>query len=479
MKKGLIILHIDGVSYPMLMRSLKKGYMPYLSKFIKENEYKIDKYWCGLPSTTPYCQAGLLYGDNENIAGFRWWDKKIGRLITFGSDTTFQKVSHKYFKKYPPLIKNGACIAACYSAGASEAITLAHKEKTYSLFRVRAALLLRWVRNPLRVLDWLFNSLIYLCVCLNKLVKTFLNGRKISMEYFLKDILNELFIHHITRFAVRMAMEREFPIIFAGFYSYDEIAHAFGPTDSLSYKTLSEIDRSIKYIMKKSKQNAIEYEYAILSDHGNINTIPYVSLENEHLSDKLSKILPTYIIEEMPGKSIEPPNNIDGHILFVFSGQLVNVYIKNTTNRLTYKQIKKLYPKLLTFLTNTPEIAFVMMKDNGQDVIIADNKVMRLDKSRNLTKLLSTLGDTEVVKKQLHRLNMNKTAGDIIFFGAYKNNVQVTFEDQIGSHSALGGEQMLPFILTRKKWNMSFTDVLYSHQLYGKMMKLKRQLGIN
>src|ERR1700691_3477801 len=103
MKKGLVILHIDGVSYSMLLRSLKKGYMPYLAKFIKKKKYKITKYWCGLPSTTPYCQAGVLYGDNTNIPGFRWWDKKIGRLITFGSDTTFQKVSHKYFKKYPPL----------------------------------------------------------------------------------------------------------------------------------------------------------------------------------------------------------------------------------------------------------------------------------------------------------------------------------------------------------------------------------------
>src|SRR6202044_753919 len=144
---------------------------------------------------------------------------------------------------------------------------------------------------------------------------------------------NELFIHHITRFAVRTAMEREFPIIFAGLYSYDEIAHAFGPVDSLSYKTLYQIDRSIKYITKKKKYNTTEYEFVILSDHGNINTIPYVSLEKEHLADKLARILPTYIIEEIPGKIIEPHNRIDGHILFIFSGQLVNVYIKNMSGR--------------------------------------------------------------------------------------------------------------------------------------------------
>jgi hypothetical protein len=480
MKKGLVILHIDGVSYPMLLRALKKGYMPYLSKFIKEKKYKIDKYLCGLPSTTPYCQAGVLYGDNKNIPGFRWWDKKIGKLITFGSDTTFQKVSHKYFKKHPPLAEKGACIAACYSAGASEAITLAYKEKvSYSLFQVRAALLFRWLKNPFHVIDWAFNSIVFLGISILKLIRTILNGEKISMEYFFKDILNELFIHHITRFAVRTAMMREFPVIFAGLYSYDEIAHAFGPRDVLSYKTLSEIDRSIKYITKHTKYNNLEYEFVILSDHGNVKTVPFTSIENEHLADKLSKILPTYIIEEIPGKTIEPLNNINGHILFVFSGQLVNVYIKNVSGRVPYKKLKKLYPQLLSFLIKTPEIEFLMMKDANDDVIITKEKTIRFNKNRNyLKQLLSKFGDPEIIKKQLHRLNTNNTAGDIIVFGVYKNNVQITFEDQVGSHSALGGEQTTPFILTKKEWNLNFSDVIFSNQLYPKLIALKKQLGL-
>src|SRR6266568_1348384 len=482
MKKGLVILHIDGVSYSMLLRSLKKGYLPYLAKFIKEKHYRIDKYWCGLPSTTPYCQAGLLYGDNRNIPGFRWWDKKIGMLITFGSDTTFQKVSHKYFKKHPPLVANGACIAACYSAGASEAFTLAYKENmSYSLFHIRAALLLRWIKNPIRLIDWLFTSIVYLLESFYKLIRTYVNNAQMSMGYFLKDILNELFIHHITRFAVRTAMAREFPVIFAGFYSYDEIAHAFGPHDSLSYKTLSQIDRSIKYITRHKKYKNIEYEFVILSDHGNISTIPYESLANEHLADKLSRILPRYIIEEIPGKKIEPVKNIDGHILFVFSGQLANVYIKNVSGRLSYKKLKILYPKLLSFLLHTPEIAFIMIKDGSNDLIITNERIMKLNKKNNgvyLKKFLAIFGDPDIIKHQLHRLNSNKTAGDIIFFGTYKNNVQVTFENQVGSHSALGGEQMTPFILTKKEWDLSLSDVMFSSQLYTKMMTLKKKLGI-
>ena len=466
----------------MLHRAIKKGYLPYFANFIKKNNYKIDKYWCGLPSTTPYCQAGVLYGDNQNIPGFRWWDKKIGMLITFGSETTFERVSHRYFKKYPPLIQNGACFAACYSAGAKEAFTLAYKEKRpSSLFHLRAALLLRWYKNPLRIIDWLFNSLALIIDSFIKLSLVYLKRKNIALGYFLKDIVNELFIHHITRFAVRKAMQREFPIIFAGFYSYDEIAHAFGPNNSLSYKTLFQIDQTIRYLTKYRRFGDTQYEFLFLSDHGNIETVPYVSLENEHLADKLAKILPSYIIEEIPGKTITPQNHIDGHILLVFSGQLANVYIKNTTGRLTYRKLKKLHPKLLSFLTTIPEIAFFMMKDANQDILITKDRKYNLQskkKEKSLTKLLASFGDPLIIKNQLHRLNANKTAGDIIFFGKYKDNVQVTFENQIGSHSALGGEQMEPFIITKKEWNLTMTDITYSSQIYFKLMELKKKLGI-
>src|SRR6185503_9589309 len=147
--------------------------------------------------------------------------------------------------------------------------------------------------------------------------------------------------------------------------------------------------------------------------------------------------------------------------LFVFSGQLANVYIKNVSGRLTYTKLKRLYPKLLHFLLHEPEIAFLMVKDNNQDLILTKDKKFNLHKPGNgyLTKFLSTFGDPEIIKNQLHRLNANKTAGDIIFFGTYKDNVQVTFENQIGSHSALGGEQMTPFILTRKEWNLDMSNI--------------------
>ena len=95
-----------------------------------------------------------------------------------------------------------------------------------------------------------------------------------------------------------------------------------------------------------------------------------------------------------------------------------------------------------------------------------------------MKKYLTKFGNPEIIQDHLHHLNNNKTAGDIIIFGAYKGNAQVTFENQVGSHSAIGGDQMTPFVLTKKEWKLDFSDVLFSYQLYGKFMKLKKQLGI-
>src|SRR4029077_5049635 len=73
--RKLVILHIDGLGADMLERSLAGGRMPNLRRLIDTEGYVIHRYRCGLPSTTPFAQAGILYGDNSEIPCFRWWDR--------------------------------------------------------------------------------------------------------------------------------------------------------------------------------------------------------------------------------------------------------------------------------------------------------------------------------------------------------------------------------------------------------------------
>ena len=103
--------------------------MPFVARLIDAEGYDALAYRCGVPSTTPFAQAGILFGDNSEIPSYRWWDKTANVLVGFGSGSTFGKVADRYFKGREPLTAGGACIAALYRAGATDRFGPVYEER--------------------------------------------------------------------------------------------------------------------------------------------------------------------------------------------------------------------------------------------------------------------------------------------------------------------------------------------------------------
>jgi uncharacterized membrane protein YvlD (DUF360 family) len=82
--RGVVMLEIDGLSYWHIQKAVEDGYMPTIKKLMDEDGYKISRVDCGLPATTPACQAGILQGNNTNIPAFRWLDKESNRILAGG-----------------------------------------------------------------------------------------------------------------------------------------------------------------------------------------------------------------------------------------------------------------------------------------------------------------------------------------------------------------------------------------------------------
>src|SRR5437660_10085567 len=161
MGTGLVVLHIDGLGADSLEEALRAGCMPFTKHLIDGEGYEIHRYRCGLPSTTPFVQAGILYGDNSEIPSFRWWDRKQQVLVQFGAGSTFKKVADKYFEGCEPLTKDGACIAACYPAGAADDFGIAYQDRTYAKeerSRSAAHVLIPYLANPLHLGDWVWQT---------------------------------------------------------------------------------------------------------------------------------------------------------------------------------------------------------------------------------------------------------------------------------------------------------------------------------
>ena len=74
-RRGVVILQVDGLSSRALVKALRQGRVPMLSALLARGTHRLHRWHCGIPSNTPAVQAGFLYGNRQNVAGYRWFDR--------------------------------------------------------------------------------------------------------------------------------------------------------------------------------------------------------------------------------------------------------------------------------------------------------------------------------------------------------------------------------------------------------------------
>jgi hypothetical protein len=79
---GFVLIQVDGLSHDHLMQAIAGGFMPYVGRMLAERRLVVAPWRCGLPSSTPAVQAGMMFGDRFDIPGYRWYEKDRGALVT-------------------------------------------------------------------------------------------------------------------------------------------------------------------------------------------------------------------------------------------------------------------------------------------------------------------------------------------------------------------------------------------------------------
>ncbi len=144
----------------------------------------------------------------------------------------------------------------------------------------------------------------------------------------------------------------------------------------------------------------------------------------------------------------------DSELIVLGSGNLGLIYLTQWSERLNYEEIVMLFPNLIPGLVKHPGIGFILVESlaNGP-MVIGDNGIYYLNNDKIVGKNpLENYGENAV--RHLKRHNTFKHVPDILvnsFYDPVKNEV-CAFEELIGSHGGLGGEQTQAFILHPKDW---------------------------
>lgn len=185
------------------------------------------------------------------------------------------------------------------------------------------------------------------------------------------------------------------------------------------------------------------------------NRKPAIIFENEQyisLRDKYSNSLEYIKRHESVERSSKKAK--DSELIVLGSGNLGLIYLTQWKERLTYEEIVMLFPDLIPGLVKHSGIGFVLVNSivNG-GMVIGSNGIYYLETDEIVGENpLENFGKNAA--RHLLRENSFDNMPDIMVNSFYdeKNDEVCAFEELIGNHGGLGGNQTKPFILYPSQW---------------------------
>ncbi len=497
--RGLMIVEIDGLSYQHFLDALKKGYMPTMQKLIDKYGYKASRVDCGLPATTPACQAGIMHGNNEDIPAFRWLDKSTGKMLAGGQAAA---IVEPIISDGQGLLRGGTSIGNMFSGDAAKSILTFSKitAGTPEDKKQRARDMYMLMRNPtflMHVLVLYFGDVIKelwegwqqrrrdVQPRMNRLHKGYPFLRA-ATNVFLRDVGIYLSILDIVRGA---------PAIYTLFAGYDEVAHHAGPHTEDAMRTLKQLDRSLGTLLKVIQEKAPRpYELLLLSDHGQsfgatfeqryeINILDYIKsllpegtnavgtgggddgtapitamvreLENVEAQEMGGAVSRTVISQTQ--RTLENNPNVQdrnrevqpAEVTVCYSGNFALVYFDLYPRKITLSELNAAYPGMVDSLVQHEGIGFVVTyEDDGEPIVMGKKGVRNLHTGHIVGEdPLEPFGNVELRAWQLRRVADFANAGDLILNSTlYPDGTVAALEELVGSHGGLGGQQTDAFI---------------------------------
>lgn len=252
-------------------------------------------------------------------------------------------------------------------------------------------------------------------------------------------------------------------------YNIDHFRDAFIP-ENKQLKTIKEKVGNIRDVLFEENESVQNIKEEIE------NRKPAIIFENEryiNLREKYSNSLEYITSHESLEQSTKKVK--DSELIVLGSGNMGLIYLTQWEQRLTYEEIVMLFPDLIPGLVKHSGIGFILVNSitNG-GMVIGQDGIYYLDNDNIIGENpLKDFGENAA--RHLKRQNSFKNMPDILVNSFYdsKNNEVCAFEELIGSHGGLGGDQSKPFILYPSEWNKP-EELIGAESIYK---FLKKEIG--
>ena len=510
LKQGLVMLEIDGLSYHHLQWAIEHGRMPTLARLIRERGYHLSRFDCGLPSQTSACQAGILYGNNDDIPAYRWYDKEQGRLYMSRDDAA--EINAR-FANGQGLVRGGTSIGNLLSGDAKKSLlTLsdltggevaerqARAEDIYLLmlnpyFFTRT--LLFFLVDALREIGQAWRS---------RLRREWPRVNRLRRGYPFLRAASTVLMREISTQLAMLDIIRGAPAIYVTWPGYDEVAHHSGPWSRDALGVLETYDNVVERVLRAIDHKAARpYDLIMLSDHGQSFGATFQQRYGQTLKEFIEEKLPsgTSVAQEMSGRTGASPitavsgelDNIaaqgvggkagravarggrrileegaspefspgtpivPAQVTAYGSGNLAQVYFDLHPRKITLDELSMAYPGMVEALIAHEGIGLVCgYAADGTPIAIGKDGFRNLHtgEGQGADPLLAyapadptVYGHAPLATRiwQVRRVMDFPHAGDLMVISSvYADGTVAALEELIGNHGGLGGEQTDAFL---------------------------------
>ncbi|HJP61732.1 MAG TPA: alkaline phosphatase family protein [Gemmatimonadaceae bacterium] len=513
------MLQIDALAYSDLRRAIELGLCPTISRLLSREGFALRRWFCGLPSATPYCQAGMFHGENDGIPAFRFYDKTARRVITCNAPHGVQYIRDRIHA--PGALAGGSSYVNLLDGDAQTvAFTVATREKM-SVYRrlggTRMALLI--LLHPIRMARMLSQGAFEWLLEEWERTRSELAGRVTHAEGIFPfiRILSNVVVRELQTMAILLDVYLGVPVIYSTFMQYDELAHHFGPSSKQALADLRRTDARIAEIWRMAQlAGGRGYDLVILSDHGMTPALSYRVQFGESLGTTVQ-----HILDETPARGAPTPKALASYaedteysdmgpevveavaqltptkfgfrksiirfrdwlrsryglreiifpekyrvdrthdVVVTYSSCLALVYFATSEQRLLHDQIMRdsRWARVHERLVAHPGIGLVAtLADDEVHVAGRHGRATLRDAVVTVSSgenPLEIFGTEPYVLRAIESLVRQPNAGDCVLFGAFDGYDIVSFDDQVGAHGSAGGDQVYPFLISPERLGLA------------------------
>ncbi|MCY0950798.1 phage holin family protein [Streptomyces sp. H27-S2] len=467
---GLVFLQLDGVGYEVLRHAAGSGLMPTVAGLL-ESSHRVTSWRTDWSSQTGASQLGILHGSTFDVPAFRWYEKDTGEVVVCNRPTSAAELQRRAIARTGDgglLTLDGASRGNLFSGGADQlALVLSVSARRGPANRSRAGYF-AYFCDPANAVRTALSFVAEVGREIGQSVRARLREEEPRIGRGGLYPLIRAFATVVERDVVVAAVIGDMlagrAAVYADLVAYDEVAHHSGPRGRDTDKVLARLDRSLALINRVAEHAPRAYRVVLLSDHGQSPGETFLGRYGLTLKDLVragcglpvsrragrtrsgAEARAAFLtvlhrpVEE--GEEAHPGPGSDPVVLA--SGNLGLISFPDVPGRAAREWIERAHPALLTTLANHPGVGFLLV----DGVVLGPGGAeARLDVPGAAEALLAPFGPGAAAA--VRRTDTFPHVADVMVNSAYdpETGAVHAFEEQIGSHGGLGGEQGHPFLM--------------------------------